>query len=95
MEIEEDFVAVRSAVAVVVAFGVVGLRRVDEGQSGSPEMSSVACSSEINEDGLRFDHNPFKVAGFESKELLRSSEIKEDGLHFVLRGSEELCLNHV
>ena len=40
--------------AVVVVFGVVGLRRVDEGQSGSPEMSSVACSSEIKEDGLRF-----------------------------------------
>ena len=46
--------AVCSAMAVVVAFGVVGLRRVDEGQSGSPEMSSVACSSEIKEDGLRF-----------------------------------------
>ena len=26
--------------------------------------------------------NPFKVAGFESKERLRSSEIKEDGLCF-------------
>ena len=37
--------------------------------------------------------NPFKVAGFESKERQRSSEIKEDGLHFVLRGSEELYLN--
>ena len=75
--------AVHSAVAIVVAFGVVGLRRVDEGQSGSPEMSSVACSSEIKEDGLRFverqrgDHNSFKVAGFESKERLCSSEIKE------------------
>ena len=52
------------ATAVVVAFGVVGLRRVDEGQSGSLEMSSVACSSEIKEDGLRFverqhdDHQP-------------------------------------
>ena len=52
-------------------------------------------SSEIKEDGLRFierqrgDHNPFKVAGFESKEWLRSSEIKEDGLRFALRGSEE------
>ena len=40
--------------AVIVVFGVVGLRRVDEGQSGSPEMSSVAGSSEIKEDGLRF-----------------------------------------
>ena len=36
--------------------------------------------------------NP-KVAGFESKERLRSSEIKEDGLCFVLRVSEELYLN--
>ena len=84
---------------VVVIFGVVGLRRVDEGQSGSPEMSSMACSSEIKEDFLRFilrrndERQPFKVAGFESKEWLRSSEIKEDGLRFVLRGSEELYLN--
>ena len=75
--------AVHSAVAIVVAFGVVGLRRVDEGQSGSPEMSSVACSSEIKEDGLRSverqrgDQNSLKVTGFESKERLRSSEIKE------------------
>ena len=37
--------------------------------------------------------NPFKVAGFESKERLRSSEIKEDCLRFVLRGSEELYLS--
>ena len=29
--------------------------------------------------------NPFKVAGFESKEWLCSSEIKEDGLLFVER----------
>ena len=33
--------------------------------------------------------NPFKVAGFESKERLCSSEIKEDGLLFVLRRNEE------
>ena len=32
--------------------------------------------------------NPFKVAGFESKERLCSSEIKEDGLRFVLRRNE-------
>ena len=32
--------------------------------------------------------NPIKVAGFESKECLRSSEIKEDGLLFILRGNE-------
>ena len=70
MEIEEDFVAVRSAVAVVVAFGVVGLRRVDEGQSGSPEMSSMACSSEIKEDGLCFverqrgNHQPLQSRWF-------------------------------
>ena len=31
--------------------------------------------------------NPIKVAGFESKERLRSSEIKEDGLCFVERSS--------
>ena len=37
-------VAVRSALAIVVAFGVVGLRKVDEGQSGSLEMSSVALA---------------------------------------------------
>ena len=37
--------AVLSAVAVVVAFVVVGLRRVDEGQSGSPEMSSMALAA--------------------------------------------------
>ena len=40
--------------AVVVVFGVAGLRRVDDDQDGSPEMSSMACSSEIKEDGLRF-----------------------------------------
>ena len=40
--------------AVVVVFGVVGLIGVDDEQSRSPEMSSVACSSEIKEDGLRF-----------------------------------------
>ena len=37
--------------------------------------------------------NPFKVAGFESKEWLRSSEIKEDGLHFVLRRNEVRKVN--
>ena len=37
--------------------------------------------------------NPFKVAGFESKERLRSSEMKEDCLSFILRGNEELYLN--
>ena len=30
--------------AVVVVFGVVGLVGVDDEQSGSPEMSSVACN---------------------------------------------------
>ena len=39
--------------------------------------------------------NPFKVAGFESKERLRSSEIKEDCLRFILWGNEELYLNIV
>ncbi len=28
--------------------------------------------------------NPFKVAGFESKERLRSPEIKEDGIRFKM-----------
>ena len=92
--------------AVVVAFGVVGLVGVDDEQSGSPEMSSVAGSSEIKEDGLCFVlrrneerkvnvaiTNPFKVAGFESKARLRSSEIKEDGLHFVLRRNEVRKVN--
>ena len=32
-------------VQVVVALGVVGLRRVDEEQSGSPEMSSMAVAA--------------------------------------------------
>ena len=36
----------------------------------------------------------FKVAGFESKERLRSSEMKEDGLRFVLRGKNESYLRH-
>ena len=101
-EMSSVAVAVCSALAVVVAFGVVSLRRVDEEQSGSPEMSSVACSSEIKEDGLLFALrrnevrkvkvaiiNPFKVTGFETKERLRSSEIKDDSLRFVLRQNEE------
>ena len=70
-------VVARNIQAVVVVFGVVGLRRVDEEQSGSLEMSSVACSSEIKEDGPRFverqrGDNSFKVAGFESNEQLCS-----------------------
>ena len=56
--------------AVVVVLGVIGLGRVDEEQSGSQEMSSVACSSEIEEDGLRFierqcgDHQPLQSRWF-------------------------------
>ncbi len=79
--------------------GFRSLAGVDDEQSGSLEMSRVACSSEIKEDGLRSverqhgNHNPFKVAGFKSKEQLRSSEMKEDGLRFVLRGSEDLYFN--
>ena len=37
--------------------------------------------------------NSFKVAGFESKEWLRSSEIKEDGLRFALRRNEVRKVN--
>ena len=37
---------------------------------------------------MTIDHQP-KVAGFESKERLRSSEIKEDGLHFVERQRDD------
>ena len=44
--------------AVVVVFGVVGLIGVDDEQSRSPEMSSLACSSEIKEDSLRFVLRP-------------------------------------
>ena len=33
--------------------------------------------------------NHIKVAGFESKERLRSSEIKEDGLRFVERQRDD------
>ena len=50
----DDYFRICSAMAVVVTFGVVGLVGVDDEQSGSPEMSSMACSSEIKEDGLRF-----------------------------------------
>ena len=55
LDLQTKFLVVaRKVQAVVVVFGVVGLRRVDYDQAGSPEMSSVACSSEMKEDGLRF-----------------------------------------
>ena len=58
------------------------LKKIDY-VSLSGEMKSVNVAI-INVGIINF----FKVAGFESKERLRSSEIKEDGLRFVLRGNE-------
>ena len=69
-DLQTNFLVVaRKVQAVVIVFGVVGLRRVDDDQAGSPEVSSVACSSEIKEDGLRFilrhgDHQPLQSPWF-------------------------------
>ena len=51
-------------------------------------MAYVSFSGEIKSVNVAII-NPFKVAGFESKEWLHSLEIKEDGLRFVLRRNEE------
>ena len=84
--------------AVVVAFGVVGLRRVDEGQSGSPEMSSVALAVAVRSAVAAVV--AFGVVGLvgvddkqsrspEMSSVACSSEIKEDGLRFVERQRDD------
>ena len=80
--------AVCSAVAVVVAFGAVGLVGVDDEQSKSPEMSSVALALAVvvafGVVGLRrVDEG--QIGSPEMSSVACSSEIKEDGLRFVER----------
>ena len=68
-------VVVRKVQAVVIVFGVVGLRRVDDDQAGSPdELSCVACSEESSGSScLRFlerqleSSTPSEVARFDDQ----------------------------
>ena len=78
----------RPFVAAVVAFGVFGLIGVDDEQSGSLEMSSVAVAVPVvvafGVVGLRRVDEE-QSGSPEMSSVACSSEIKEDGLCFVER----------